>query len=235
MALQRGDALLIAGPPARVRDLYADPELIIFEPDPATRSVPRRRAVASIGIFAGAVVLSIVGLPIYLAVLLASLLAVVSGLVSLRDAYRSIEWEIIIFVAGMHAVSLAMINTGLAGYLGEIAIRALGNLAPLGLAAAAFLAAALLTQFMGSQSSSFIIGPIAISAAIALRANPQAIAVATAIGCSAAFLTPIAHPVNLIMMGPGNHRFGDFWKVGAGLMLVTFAIMMLGLIIFWGL
>ena len=235
MALQRGDALLIAGPASRVRDLYADPELIIFEPDPASRRVPRGRATASILIFASAVLLSIIGLPIYLAILLASLMAVVSGLVSLREAYRSIEWEIIMFVAGMHATSLAMINTGLAAHLGDAAIRGLGNLAPLGLAALAFLAAAALTQFMGSQSSSFIIGPIAITAAIALRANPQAIAVATAIGCSAAFLTPIAHPVNLIMMGPGNHRFGDFWKVGSGLMLVTFAMLMLGLILFWGL
>jgi di/tricarboxylate transporter len=156
MALQRGDALLIAGPPARLRDLYADPELIIFEPDPASRSVPRWRAIASVGIFAGAVVLSIVGLPIYLAVLLASLLAVVSGLVSLRDAYRSIEWEIIVFVAGMHAVSLAMINTGLAGYLGEIAIRALGNLDPR-LAAAVFWWR-LCHPIHGSQSSHSSLG-----------------------------------------------------------------------------
>ncbi len=90
-------------------------------------------------------------------------------------------------------------------------------------------------QFMGSQSSSFIVGPIAITAAIHLHANPQAIAVATAIGCSAAFLTPIAHPVNLIMMGPGNHRFGDFFKVGAGLTLIVFFGLILGMVLFWGL
>jgi uncharacterized protein with PhoU and TrkA domain len=235
MALQRGDALLIAGPARRVRELYADPELIIFEPDPATRSVPRRRAVASILVFAGAVVLAIIGLPIYLAVLAAALVAVVGGFVSMRDAYRSIEWEIIIFVAGMHAASLAMINTGLAARLGAAAIDLLGGVAPLGLAAAAFVTAAALTQFMGSQSASFLVGPITISAALELHADPHAIAVATAMGCSAAFLTPIAHPVNLIMMGPGNHRFGDFFKVGAGLMLVAFLALLLGMVLFWGL
>jgi len=233
MALQRGDALLIAGPANRVRDLYLDPELIVFEADPASRRVPRRRAVASIVIFLSAVLLSVAGLPIYLSVLTAALVAVVTGFVSLRDAYRSIEWEIIIFVAGMHAVSAAMVNTGLASFIGDGAIRILGNPAPLGLAALAFIVAAALTQFMGSQSTAFIIGPVTISAAIALGVNTQAIAVATAIGCSAAFLTPIAHPVNLIMMGPGNHRFGDFFKVGGGLMILTFLTLLLGLVLFW--
>lgn len=233
MALQAGDALLIAGPAARVRELHLDPELIIFEPDPASLKVPRRRAVTSILIFASAVVLSILGLPVYLAVLLAALMAVIAGLVTLRDAYRSIEWEVILFVAGMHAVSLAMINTGLAEKAGQAVIAAFGNVAPLGLAAAAFAAAAALTQIMGSQSTSFIMGPVAITAAIQLHANPQAIAVATAIGCSAAFLTPVAHPVNLIMMGPGNYRFGDFFRVGALLMLIVFVALLLGMIVFW--
>jgi len=190
--------------------------------------------VTSIVIFLSAVILSIIGLPIYLSVLTAALIAVVTGFVSLRDAYRSIEWEIIIFVAGMHAVSVAMVNTGLASLMGQGAIALLGNVAPLGLAAAAFLVAAALTQVMGSQSTAFILGPVTISAAIALGANPQAVAVATAIGCSSAFLTPIAHPVNLIMMGPGNHRFGDFFKVGGGLMLLTFLALLVGLVLFWG-
>jgi di/tricarboxylate transporter len=65
--------------------------------------------------------------------------------------------------------------------------------------------------------------------------DPQAVAVATAIGCSAAFLTPMAHPVNLIMVGPGNYRFGDFFKAGAGLMVVTFMILLVALRVFWGL
>ena len=199
----------IAGPAGRVRELYLDPEPIIFETDPASRRVLCRRAVTSIVIFLSAVVLSIMGLPIHPSVLSAALIAVVTGFVSLRDAYCSIEWEIIVFVAGMHAVSVAMVNTGLAALVGHGAIGVFGNVAPLGLAAVAFIAAAAVTQFMGSQSTAFIIGPVAISAAIALDANPQVIAVATAIGCSAAFLTPIAHPVNQIMMGPGNHRFGD--------------------------
>jgi di/tricarboxylate transporter len=103
----------------------------------------------------------------------------------------------------------------------------------LGLAAASFLLAAALTQVMGSQAAAFVIGPIAITAALHLGVNPQAIAVAAAIGCSASFLTPLAHPVNVVMMSPGNYRFGDFARVGFGLLLVVFSALMLGMIIFW--
>jgi di/tricarboxylate transporter len=235
MALQRGDALLSAGPAGRVRDLKADPELIVFEPDPASVRVSPGRAVASVVVFALAIVLSIMGVPIYLAVLTAALVAVLGRFIALGEAYRSVEWEVILFVVGMHAASLALINTGLAARIGAAALALIGNVEPLMLAVLSFAAAAALTQFMGSQSTAFIVGPIALSAAIALRVDAQAIAVATAIGCSSAFLTPIAHPVNLIMVGPGNHRFGDFFKAGAGLMVVTLVALIVGLMAFWGL
>jgi di/tricarboxylate transporter len=128
-----------------------------------------------------------------------------------------------------------MINTGLASFIGQHAIGMLQNASPLSLASVAFLFSAGLAQFMGSQATAFVVGPIAISAAIHLQTNPQAIAVATAIGCSASFLTPIAHPVNLIMMGPGNYRFQDFFRVGAGLMVVVFVTLLVGMLLFWGL
>ena len=133
----------------------------------------------------------------------------------------------------MYVASLGMVHTGLAGLIGSTAIDLLGSTGPLGLAATAFLLSATLTQFMGSQATAFVVGPIAISAAIHLNTNPQAIAVASAIGCSASFLTPMAHPVNLIMMGPGNYRFGDFFRVGIGLMLIVFLALLAGMILFW--
>ncbi len=233
MALQRGDAMLIAGPASRVRDLQVDPELIVFEPDPATVRVRPGRAVASVLVFSLAVMLSAGGVPIYLAVLAAALICVLAGLIALREAYRSIEWEVIVFVVGMQAASLALVNTGFARLTGVTLLSLVGAVGPLTLAALAFVAAAGLTQVVGGQSTAFIIGPIAVSAAIVLGVDARAIAVATAIGCSATFLTPLAHPVNLIMVGPGNHRFGDFFKPGAGLMLVTFTGLMVGLILFW--
>lgn len=233
MSLEPGDSLLIVGPPKRVRELRADQDFIIFETDPATRPVPRTQAVISTLVFVSAIILALLGLPVYLSVLSATLLAVLLGLISIQDAYRSVEWEAVVFLAGMYAASLGMINTGLASLIGRTAIGLLGGAGPLGLAASAFLLSAGLTQFMGSQATAFVVGPIAISAALHFQTNVQAIAVAAAVGCSASFLTPMAHPVNMIMMSPGSYRFTDFFKTGWGLMIVVFAALMAGMLLFW--
>jgi len=233
LPLEPGDALLMIGPPARLRDLRANPDIISLEPEPPTPTVPRKRAIFSALLLLAAVAASLMGLPAYLAILAAASLALLLGLLPMQEAYRAIEWQVIFFVAGMSAASLAMVNTGLAALAAQIAVRLLAGSGPLGLASAVFLLSAGLTQFMGSQATAFVIGPIAISAAIHLGAAPQAIALAAAIGCSASFLTPTSHPVNLIMMNPGSYRFGDFARVGLGLMALTFLTLLAGLILFW--
>lgn len=233
LPLELGDSLLMIGSSERVRDLRLNPDVIILEPEPSTHAVPRRRALVSIIVFLGAIVLSLLGLPVYLSVLAAAVLALLLGLLSIQQVYRSMEWQVIFFIAGMYVASRGMVNTGLAAFIGRNALEVLGNHGPLGLASAAFLLSSLLTQVMGSQATAFVVGPIAISAALHLGSNPQAIAVATALGCSASFLTPLAHPVNLIMMSPGNYRFSDFARVGLGLMLVVFVALLIGMTLFW--
>ena len=231
--LELGDSLLMIGSPERVRDLRINPDIIVLEADPAPRAIPRRNAVISILVFVGAIILALAGLPVYLSVLAAALFAIIIGLLPLQEVYRSIEWQVIFFIAGMYVASLGMVHTGLAALIGNSGLGLIGNTGPLGLAATAFFLSAILTQFMGSQATAFVVGPIAISAAVHFNTNPQAIAVASAIGCSASFLTPMAHPVNLIMMGPGNYRFGDFFRVGIGLLLIVFLALLAGMILFW--
>ncbi len=235
LPLELGDSLLMIGPPERIRDLRLNPDVIILEAEPAFHPVPRRRALVSVAVFLIAIGLSLVGLPVYLSVLSAAALTLAVGLLPIQQVYRSVEWQVIFFIAGMSAASRGMVNTGLAAFVGQNALEVLGRRGSLGLAAASFLLSALLTQAMGSQTVAFILGPIAISAALHLGANPQAIAVATALGCSASFLTPMAHPVNLIVMSPGNYRFGDFARVGLGLLVVVFLAMLAGLLLFWDL
>jgi di/tricarboxylate transporter len=106
-------------------------------------------------------------------------------------------------------------------------------LGPLGVAAGAYVLSSLLTQFMGGQVTALVTGPVTISAALHMGANPQAVAVATAIGCSASFFTPMAHPVNILMIGPANYTFRDFLRAGWQLTLVCFVMLMVGLLVFW--
>jgi di/tricarboxylate transporter len=161
------------------------------------------------------------------------LLALLAGKLSVDDAYRSVEWQAIFLIAGMYVVSDAMVETHLADLLGNLMLPLVKPFGALGLAAGAYLLTSLLTQVVGGQVTALITGPITISAAIRTGVNPQAIAVATAIGCSACFLTPFAHPVNILMIAPGNYTFGDFFRSGWMLTLISFVMLLIGMALFW--
>ncbi len=235
IALQMGDSLLAVGSREQAARLRNNPDLILFEPDPAGEPVDRRQAVLTALLTAGAVAASIAGLPIYLAMLSAAMLALLLRVLPAEEAYQAVEWQAIFLIAGMYAVSQSMVQTGLAVLLGRGALALAAPLGPLGIAAGAYLLTALLTQVMGGQVAALVTGPVTISAALSLGANPQAVAVATAIGCSASFLTPMAHPVNILMIAPANYRFSDFLRAGWMLTLLSFAMLLLGLKLFWGL
>jgi di/tricarboxylate transporter len=110
----------------------------------------------------------------------------------------------------------------------------LGGLGPLAVAAGLFWLSTGLTQVVSSQVTPVVLAPIAIAAAEGLGADPRGLALAVALGASTAFLTPIAHSSNLLVMGPGGYRFHDYARVGLPLSLVVFVVMLLGLAVFWG-
>lgn len=180
-----------------------------------------------------AVAASIAGVPVYLSMLTAAVLVLLCNFISMPEAFRAIEWQTIFLIAGMYVVSLSIVQTGLAALLGARVLAFTQHLGGLGLAATAYLLAMLINQFIGGQITAYIIGPMILSAAIHMGVNPQAIAVATAIGCSSAFLTPIAHPVNILMMAPGGYKFSDFLRAGWLLTLITFAVLMIAMKLFW--
>ncbi len=231
--LALGDSLLVIGPPQRIQVLKQNADFIVIEPNPSDQPVDIRQAILSIGITLGAIVASILGIPVYISMLIGALLTVVLGILTMEEAYQSVEWQAIFLISGMYAVSLAVISIGLADFLGHQVISLVMPLGPLGLAAGAYLVTALLTQFLGGQVTAFVTGPVTISAAIHMGINPQAVAVATAIGCSASFLLPMAHPVNIIMIAPANYKFSDFFRAGWLLSILSFVMLLVGLAVFW--
>jgi di/tricarboxylate transporter len=231
--LALGDSLLVVGSRNRLKGLQNNPDFIVLEPDLSDQPIQRRPAIFTIGMILAAIVISILGFPVHLAMLAGALSVALFGLITMEEAYRAIEWQAIFLIAGMYSVSLAMVNTGLADRVGEAMVGLVTPLGPLGLAAGAYLLTALLTQVMGGQVTALVTGPIAISAALSLHTNPQAIAVATAIGCSASFFTPIAHPVNILMIGPANYQFKDFIRIGWRLSIVCFVMLLIGMVLFW--
>ena len=231
--LALGDSLLMIGSRNKVKRLYSNPDFIVLEPDPGDQPVQRLQAGLTVGVIAAGIMASILGLPVHFSMLAAALLLLVTGMLSMEEAYQGVRWQAIFLIAGMYSVSLAMVNTGLAKQIGEVMVAIVTPLGPLGLAAGAYLLTAALTQVMGGQVTALVTGPITISAAISLHTSPQAMAVATAIGCSASFFTPIAHPVNILMIAPANYEFGDFFHIGWRLTVVCFVMLLVGLTVFW--
>lgn len=233
MKLKMGDAILMVGERNRLRGLQNHPDFIVLEPDVSDQPLDRRQAGLSAGIILVAIIASVLGAPVYLSMLAAAMVVFLLGLLTVEEAYRSMEWQAIFLIAGMYSVSIAMVNTGLAALVGQAVVTLVTPFGPLGLAAGVYLLTAALTQVMGGQVTVLVTGPIAISAAIHLNVSPQAIAVAAAIGCSASFLTPLAHPVNILMIGPGNYTFSDFFRIGWGLTILCFVMVLVGMVLFW--
>lgn len=233
MPLEPGDSLLLVGQRQRLRDLQRGAEFIVFEPSLSDQPVSAKQAFSALLIVGAAIAASIAGVPVYLAMLAGAVLALLANRLTMEEAYRSVEWQAVFLIAGMYVVSDAMVETHLADLLGNIMVQAVTPFGALGLAAGAYLLTSLLTQFMGGQVSALVTGPVTISAAIHMGVSPQAVAVATAIGCSASFFTPIAHPVNILMIAPGNYKFGDFFRIGWPLTIICFIMLMVGMILFW--
>ncbi len=233
MKLRPGDSILMVGDRRNLKNLQRSSDFIALETDPGDQPVQWRQAAFAVSVTFGAIIASILGFPVYLATLIAAVAMLVSGLLTMEEAYHTMEWQAIILIAGMYPVSLAMVNTGLADTIGRGVVSLVAPFGPLGLAAGSFLFTALLSQIIAGQVTTLITAPVVISAAISLHTNPQAIAVASAIACSASFLTPLAHPVNMLMIGPANYRFGDFFRAGWGLTIVCFVVLVIGMVLFW--
>ncbi len=231
--LHLGDSLLALGSREKIATLRKGADFFFLETDPENEPVDKPRAWAIVLLTLSAVAASIAGVPVVLAMLAAAVLALILKVVPVDEAYRAVEWQAVFLIAGMYVVSLAMVQTGLAELIGKFTLALVMPLGPLAIAAGAYLLTAVLTQFMGGQVTALVTGPITISAALSMGVNPQAVAVATAIGCSASFFTPMAHPVNILMMAPANYKFSDFFRIGWILTVISFVMLLVGLALFW--
>jgi uncharacterized protein with PhoU and TrkA domain len=234
MKLAVGDALLVVGETARKETVNVERDFILLESSPSDQPVRLKETIFSVGLLVAAVIAAVAGVPIYIAVMAAAMIAILSGTVNMQEAYRAVEWQVIFVVGGMYSISLALVESGLAASAGSILAKSADLFGSIGLAGSGFLIASALSQIMGGQFEMLMTGPIAISAAIQYGINPQAIALAVAIGCSNSFLTPMAHPANLLMMAPGGYKFSDFIKIGAYMFVLAFIMLLAGMALFWG-
>lgn len=235
MALEVGDALLMVGTPGHIRALSADSNFLVLQSSHELQPPLPNKAGWAVGITALVLLLSIFDLvPSSLAMMIGVAALALSGSINLDEAYRGISWRVVFLIAGMLPLSIAMVNSGLAARIGDLMVRLFEPWGALGLIGGLFLLTMVFTQVIGGQVAALIVGPIAVTAALQLGVDARAVGVTVAIGCSTAFLTPISHPVNVLVMGPGGYTPRDFLKIGAGMTLVTLLALLLGMKLFWG-
>ncbi len=233
IAIRMGDALLIHGPREKIKLLGAEPDFLVLTE--AAQEVPRAsRAPAAVLVMAAVLVPVILGwLPISIAAVMGVTLMVLTGSLTMEEAYRYIEWRAIFLIAGMLPLGIAMEQTGAAQFLAEGMVAAIGGLGPLAVVAGFYIIAALASQVMPNPAVAVLLAPVALSTAGDLGISPYPLMMTVAVSASAAFLSPVAHPANLLVMGPGGYRFADYLKVGVPLTLVVMAVVLVVLPIVW--
>jgi di/tricarboxylate transporter len=183
---------------------------------------PRRYLLGS-GIFLAALISAALGLvPIQIAFAAAAVVMILTGFISLRELYESIDWPVIILLGAMLPVSSALETTGGAAAIGElIYYQASAYLAPWIVLAIIFVITMLLSNVVNNAAAALLMAPIALSIASQMSVCADSFLMTVAVGASCAFLTPIGHQSSTLVMGPGGYHFGDYWRMGLPLSVLT--------------
>ncbi len=211
-----GDVLLINCRPEDLDLMRNEPRnfVVIGEPINAQPQGFTPRAAVASGLMLMMLVLLLFSLvPMAIAVTLTALLMVLSGCLSMEQAYRAINWESVVLIAAMLPMNTALQVTGGSEFIVNTLLGVVGS-NPLLLLAGIFLLTAAFTQVTSNTATSVLLAPIAISAAQNLGISPYPVIMMVAVGASSAFVTPIASPVNMLVLNPGGYTFADFGKVG---------------------
>jgi di/tricarboxylate transporter len=231
--LKFGDALLLQGPPDRMPALQESDDFLVLEP---VALELRRLSKAPIAVGIMGLVLALVllaGYHIAMAMVIGAVLMVLTGCLTMDEAYQNVDWRTVFLVAGMLPLGMAMEMTGAARFLADLLLGAVGGLGPRAVLAGVYILVALITQPMSNAAAVVLITPIAIDTALSMGADPKPFVLATVLGAATSFLTPVGHKANVLVFGPGGYRFFDYTRVGAPLTLILLIVTIIFLPILW--
>jgi di/tricarboxylate transporter len=228
-----GDALLLHGPRENLKVLGSEPDFLMLTE--ADQEPPRlNKAPLALLIMAAVIVPVIFGwLPIFIAAVVGATLMVLTACLTMDEAYRFIEWKAVFLIAGMLPLGIAIQTSGAAEFLAQGVVTTAGGYGPLAIVAALFILTAVSAQVMPTAAVAVLLAPIAMNTARDMGISPYALMMTVAVAASASFLSPVAHPANVLTMGPGGYRFTDYIKVGLPLTVVVLVVVLLVLPLFW--
>lgn len=228
VVLQAGDTMLLQGTWKALDTHLDDPDVLVV----SSPELVRRQAVPmgpgakqAVVILFGMVLLLATGIvPPAVAGLLAAGAIILTGIMTVEQSYRAISWTTVILVGAMMPLSTAMVETGAAKLLAERLVLMVGDAGPMALLAGLFILTAVMGQLISNTATALIVIPIGVAAAASMGISPKPVLMSTAVAAAGAFLTPIATPTNLMVMGPGGYAFSDYWKLGLPLLIWFFIV-----------
>ncbi|MCC5794740.1 MAG: SLC13 family permease [Chromatiales bacterium] len=233
--LQFGDALLLVGPRQKLALLRDDPDLLLLtQVGPATGVAAITKQAPYAALIMLGVVLSVLAgfLPIFIAAILGASLMIISGCLNIEQAYRAIEWRAVFLIAGMLPLGIAIESSGAALWVASLIMDSLGQYGPWPVIIGLYLMTAIGTIAVPATVLAVLMSPIVISASVELGFSPQTAMMALAVACTS-LISPISHPANILVMGPGGYRFVDYFRLGIPLSIIVFITAMLLLPITW--
>ncbi|SDR69526.1 TrkA-C domain-containing protein [Halopseudomonas xinjiangensis] len=219
--LQAGDVLLMQGRPEAISGFANEYNCVPL----AQRSIlipDTRKASLALVIMVAAILLAAFDfLPVALAFTAGVLLFMLTKAIPLRQVYESIDWPIVVLLGAMFPLAGAMADTGAADLLARTLLAQIGDLHPAITIGVVMLVTMTLSDFMNNAATAAVMCPIALGIASQMGVNPDSLLMAVAIGASCAFLTPIGHQNNTLILGPGGFSFGDYWRLGLPMELMV--------------
>jgi di/tricarboxylate transporter len=224
LKIRAGDILLLSGSEDELPDVagwlgclpLAERGLVVIQ---------RKKAWLAIGLFAAAIAAATTGV-VYLPVALAAaaLVYVIAGLVPLSQLYESIEWPVIVLLGSLIPIGIALESSGAAELIAKTIIEWTDGLPVVFILIIIMVVTMTLSDMLNNVATALIAAPIAVELAVRLEVSPDPFLMAVAVAASCAFLTPIGHKNNTIILGPGGYRFGDYWRMGLPLEVLVVAV-----------
>ncbi|MEH6606942.1 MAG: SLC13 family permease [Pseudomonadales bacterium] len=233
LTIQAGDVLLLLGPAERLSEVsswlgvlpLAGGEHVVIQ---------RKKAVLAIGLFLGSIALSVAGL-VYLPIALSGCVIAFAAfrIVSGREVYESVEWKVIVLLASLIPLGIALENSGGTRLIADLIVSQTEGWPHWAILMVLVMVTMTLSDFLNNVATALIAAPIGLDVATAIGVNPDPFLMGVAVAASCAFLTPIGHKNNTIIMGPGGYRFSDYWRMGLPLEILVVLVSVPAILYFW--
>ncbi|MVA99432.1 SLC13 family permease [Nitratireductor sp. CAU 1489] len=233
LTIQAGDVVLLLGPENRVADAV-DWMGAMALADRSHAVIQRSKALLAIGIFAAAIAASVIGL-ISLPIALAAAVALYAlfNIVNAREVYESVEWPVLVLLGSLIPLGLALEESGGTELIANAIVAQTSFLPTWAILAVLMVVTMTLSDFLNNVATALIAAPIAVGIASSIGVSPDPFLMGVAVAASCAFLTPIGHKNNTIIMGPGGYRFGDYWRMGLPLEILIIVVSVPAILFFW--